>query len=400
MPEEVIRNEFTFTSADGETPIRVLTWTPAGEAGVAPKALVQIAHGMEEHIERYDHFARFLAQNGYAVCGNDHIGHGKSLKNPGDLSQLPVNGANIIIDDMHTLRTTFAKGFPQDTPYIIFGHSMGSFAARYYVAARGASLAGAVFCGTGQVSPALARFGGALARHLAKSKGLNYKSSFIHGLADGAYAKAIPNARTNLDWLNTDPAQVDAYIADPLCGEMFNVGGYATLMDLTGAACNSLCARAMPSSMKILFISGSDDPVGGAKGATKAYNSVKYRSGADVELKLYEGMRHEILNEPRREEVYADVLAWLGSVCSAEEFKASVKVRLKPKSERRQITAEGSAGAAESQVADAPAEASPQVADAPAEAANPQAADASTNAADQQAAPAEAASPEEGGTHA
>lgn len=340
---EVARDEFTFTSSDGKTPIHVMTWVPVGEAGDHPKGIVQIAHGMEEHIARYDEFARFLAGNGFAVCGNDHIGHGASVSSPDDLSKLPLDGANVIIEDMRTLHRTFQKGFPEGTPYILFGHSMGSFAARYYTAAYGRNLAGVVFCGTGQVPTTAARLGGGLARFLAKVKGIDHESTFIRGLADGAYSKAIPDARTELDWLNSDPAKVDEYIDDPLCGKMFNLGGYATLLDLAAASCNGICARAMPTDTKILFISGADDPVGeNSKGVKKAYDSVAYRSGADVELKLYEGMRHEILAEPGHQQVFEDVLAWLESVLVAESEKAAIKVRLKPKSERIQVpSAEG-----------------------------------------------------------
>ncbi|MBQ9069205.1 MAG: alpha/beta fold hydrolase [Eggerthellaceae bacterium] len=347
MPGEVIKDEFTFTSADGKTPIHVVTWVPAGEWGKHPKGIVQLAHGMVEYIDRYDGFARFLASNGFAVCGNDHIGHGESVVRPEDLSRLPIEGANVMIVDMRTLQKTFAKGFPQDTPYFIFGHSMGSFAARYYVAAFHRSLAGAIFCGTGQVGVTTARLGGGLARLLAKLRGVDYESNFIHGLADGAYAKAIPDARTKFDWINSDPAKVDEYIDDPLCGKMFNLGGYASLLDLTAASCGSMCFRAMPADARILFVSGAEDPVGDrGKGVKKASELVYYHCHAKPDLILYDGMRHEILNEPGREKVYEDILSWLEKALLSVAEKSAVKVRLKPVSERRKIPCSADAGEA------------------------------------------------------
>lgn len=314
---EVVREEFSFVSADGKTPIHCILWLPENDYAQTPKAIVQLAHGMEEYIARYDDFARFLAEQGFVVCGNDHIGHGQSVSTPDRVSYLPVDGAEVMLADMHTLRTTFASCFPESTPYILFGHSMGSFAARCYVGRNGAGLAGAIFCGTGQVAGAAASFGGWLARRQAKRKGVDSHSTFINGLADGAYAKKIPNARTSLDWLNTDATKVDEYIADSLCGVMFNVGGYASLMDLTKEACGTQCARLAPSGLPVFFIAGDQDPVGNnGKGVQAAYENYVKHSETTPELKLYEGMRHEILNEPDHEKVYADILNWLDEVCA------------------------------------------------------------------------------------
>ena len=312
---EVTREDFTFTSSDGTTPIHAICWLPVGEAAAKPRGIVQLAHGMEEYIARYDDFARFLAGQGFAVCGNDHIGHGESLSAPDRLSYLPVNGADIMLADMDKLRTQFAARFPEDTPYIMFGHSMGSFATRCYLGRYGKGLAGAIICGTGQVPGAAASLAGWLARRQAKSKGIDSHSSLIQSLADGAYSKQIKDARTPLDWLNTDPAKVDDYIADPLCGVMFNVGGYASLMDLAKEGCSLQCARSAPSGLPILFIAGDEDPVGNnGKGVKAAYENYARASETRPQIKLYKGMRHEILNEPDHEKVYADVLEWLEEV--------------------------------------------------------------------------------------
>ncbi len=316
---DIASGDFTFTSADGATPIHCRFWLPPNGRSTAPRALVQIAHGMEEYIGRYDDFARFLASEGFAVCGNDHIGHGQSVTAPERLSILPVGGAEIMLADMHALRTQFTVQFPAGIPYVFFGHSMGSFALRCYLARHGSGLAGAVVCGTGQVPGIATSFGGFLARFIASRKGIEAHSPFINSLADGAYAKKIDGARTPLDWLNTDPAKVDEYVADPLCGVQFSVGGYATLMDLTREACRIQSAAAVPDGLPMLFIAGALDPVGDCgKGVKAAYENYARGSKARVQLKLYEGMRHEILNEPEHGRVYRDVLAWIEHECLGE----------------------------------------------------------------------------------
>ncbi|MBQ9021590.1 MAG: alpha/beta fold hydrolase [Eggerthellaceae bacterium] len=322
---EQVREEFSFTSADGKTPIHAITWLPKGEAVQQPRGIVQLAHGMEEYIARYDDFARFLTSHGFAVCGNDHIGHGLSVSDEVPLSHLPLNGATVMLADMNSLRAQFASCFPENTPYILFGHSMGSFAARCYLARYGKGLAGAIICGTGDVPVAASIFGGFLARRMAEKNGLDSYSPFITSLSDGKYGKAIPVARTNFDWLNTDPAQVDAYINDPLCGVAFTVGGYASLMDLVAEACSTSCTQQAPAGLPVLFISGEDDPVGGhdAKGAMKAFERYAKHSKTLPTIKIYPGMRHEILNEPEHQTVYDDVLAWLDKVVGSEQTEAT-----------------------------------------------------------------------------
>lgn len=169
-----------------------------GQAATAPRAIVQIVHGMAEHIERYDDFARYLAARGFAVCANDHIGHGGSVSSPDRWGCLPENGARVMIDDVHALRQLFSSRFPQGTPYFLFGHSMGSFITRAYLAHYGRGLAGAVVCGTAQQPIAVSKFAGWLSRRIAAGKGIDHRSSFINNLGVGSYGKKIPNARTEL----------------------------------------------------------------------------------------------------------------------------------------------------------------------------------------------------------
>ena len=310
--DAVLCTELFFDSTDGQTKIHALKWEPAGDAAQEPVGIVQIAHGMVEHVERYDDFARCLAANGYVVCAADHIGHGESVSAHECRGELPENGAQVMVADVHSLRTMMQSDYPAQTPYYLFGHSMGSFVVRSYLARFGRGLAGAIICGTGQQPVAASKFAGALSRAIGRRKGFEYRSKLVDNLAMGAYAKAVKDARTPFDWLNTDPERVDEYIADPACGMMFSVGGYASLTDLTAEVAGKQCVERIPSGLPVLFIAGAEDPVGDCgKGVLAAAQAMKQYSQAQVETKIYDGMRHEILNEPRRAEVYADVLAWL-----------------------------------------------------------------------------------------
>lgn len=313
--DSVKTSKIGYRSADGKTQIRALLWEPEKSAGIAPLGIVQIVHGMSEHVERYDEFARFLAGRGYIVCANDHIGHGKSVSDPSEWGCLPsVGGKDVLIADVHELRKTVASRYSRQTPYVMFGHSMGSFIVRAYLARHAEGLSAAVVCGTGQQPLLLSKFGNLVARRIASSKGDAYKSTFLDGLGAGAFAKKIDNPRTEFDWISTDDAVVDAYIADESCGVMFSAGGYATLTDLTGEVVGAAAAEAVPKELPILFIAGALDPVGEmGKGVEKAAEQYRRAGVETVDLTLYEGMRHEILNEPGRAEVYADVADWIGA---------------------------------------------------------------------------------------
>ncbi len=306
-------NKLGYRSSDGKTQIRALTWEPEKSPGIAPAGIVQIVHGMSEHVERYDEFARYLVSRGYIVCANDHVGHGKSVSDPSEWGCLPsVGGKDVLINDVHELRKTVASRYARQTPYIMFGHSMGSFIVRAYLARNAAGLGAAVICGTGQQPLLLSKFGNIIARRIASSKGEAYKSAFLDGLGAGAFAKKIENARTPFDWISTDDAVVDAYIADESCGVMFSAGGYATLTDLTGEVVTAAAAQAVPAELPLLFIAGALDPVGdNGKGVERAVEQYRRAGVKDIDLKLYEGMRHEILNEPGRAEVFADVADWI-----------------------------------------------------------------------------------------
>lgn len=305
-------SESTFLSSDGKTRIRYREYLPEGEG----KAIVQIAHGIAEHIERYDAFARFLSENGYIVVLNDHLGHGASLADPEDLGFFSEERGWInAVEDMRALHDLSCARFP-GKPYYLFGHSMGSFLSRTYIIRYQTGLDGVILSGTGHQPRVLIRAGLALGAVEARRKGKRYKSRLLYDAAFGSYNKGIVKLRTNYDWLSRDEAQVDAYANDPLCGWMPSVG---MIMDMLGGIdfiTRPQNIKKMKKTLPIHFMSGDRDPVGeNGKGVIRAYKAFRKAEMKDVTIRFYPGGRHEMLNELNRDEVYDDILTWLGSKC-------------------------------------------------------------------------------------
>ena len=274
-----------------------------------------IVHGMSEHVERYAPFASFLVSKGFVVCANDHVGHGKSASDKESLGHMPLrNGAEVLIEDVHELRKMMQGRYGEEVPFVMFGHSMGSFMTRCYLTRYAKGLAAAVLCGTGQQPRALSRAGNAVCHILAAFKGERYCSAFVDSLGAGAFSKAISDARTEVDWISTGILEVvDAHRVDPACGQMFTLGAYASLTALTLEAPTEV-GVSYSEDLPMLFIAGGEDPVGNCgKGVERAAEQYRAAGVLCVDMKLYDGMRHEILNEPVKEEVFNDVDCWLRS---------------------------------------------------------------------------------------
>lgn len=312
----------TYASRDNASTVRAIMWEPdeVASGGEAPRGLVQIVHGMSEHVERYEGFASFLCEQGFAVCANDHIGHGKSVSSAEDLGHMPLEvGEDVLVADVQTLRELALERLSQrcdmrvsGIPYVIFGHSMGSFITRVFLTRHAFGVRAAVLCGTGHQPRPLSAAGKALTGSLAKKHGERYVSELVDGMGAGGYGRDIKDAETDLDWLATDPEVVAEYQRDPLCGQKFTVGAYHVLTSLVSDATDLRLARRVPHALPLLFVSGDQDPVGecgaGVHRAAEMYRKAGVES---VTEKLYPGMRHEILNEPVKGEVHRDVLAWL-----------------------------------------------------------------------------------------
>ena len=315
MVEDVRRETIWCDSTDRVSRLHGYIWWP--EDGVVPRAAVQLVHGMAEHIGRYDEFARYLNGKGFVVFGHDHIGHGQSVSSREDWGNLPVDGgAEILIEDVHRVRTDamarISGAYGELPPLFLFGHSMGSFVVRAYLARHAFGLSGAIVCGTGFMPPRTSAAGNAMARLIARVRGGEYHSKLLHNMGVGGYAQDIEHPETELDWLSYNRENVERYMADDQCGFMFTAGGYATVTDLMRQVCSRECVEAYPKDLPILYIAGTDDPVGecGA-GVSKAADLAHAAGVADVRCRLYAGMRHEILNERGRQVVFDDVVSWM-----------------------------------------------------------------------------------------
>ena len=304
-----ITSEFFFPSSDGKTLIHVNQWTPSERRILG---VVQIAHGVAEYGARYAPFARFLCGHGFVVVANDHLGHGQSLIPGGPMVYLgEKDGWWNVVDDMECLRSRVAKVFP-DRPYFLFGHSMGSFLSRTHLIRYPGRLDGCILCGTGHQSPALIAGGKLIADREIRRLGKKAFSARADDLAFGAYNKAFAPTRTRFDWVSASEENVDAYIADPLCGGDTTLGLFRDMLDGLSYITRQSNMDKMDPDLPVFFIAGDQDPVGDmGKGVRKAHDCFKKAGIRDLSIKLYHGLRHEILNEASRQYVYRDVLDWL-----------------------------------------------------------------------------------------
>ena len=300
--------DFYFQSSTGRTSIHALKCVPDSK----PRTVVQIAHGIAENIDRYRPFMEFLADNGFVAAGNDHLGHGKSIRVPEEQGFFAEkDGWWRVVDDMDKLHDIMSKEYPE-LPYVLFGHSMGSFLTRTYLIKHPDKYDGVILSGTGHQSPALVLGGNAAASVMAKLNGAMGDGAKLDSLAFGTYLNKIENPRTKFDWLSRDAEQVDKYIADPLCGFVGKIGLYRDMMQGIKFITDKKNIAQMNKEKPVYFMSGNGDPVGDyGKGVERAYNAFCDAGLHDVFMRLYPGGRHEMLNETNKEQVYQDILSWL-----------------------------------------------------------------------------------------
>jgi alpha-beta hydrolase superfamily lysophospholipase len=305
----MIQQDIFYHSNDGKTKIHAVIWRPECKV----KGVVQIIHGMAEYAERYAPFAKALCDEGYLVAANDHLGHGKSVTTNDYLGYfVKGNGNDVVLADARSL-TEIVKKECGDVPYFILGHSMGSFFARQYIALYGKELSGAVIMGTAYQQRIVTAFAKFITKTVALFKGWHYRSKFIDNLAFGAYNKKIKDKRTQFDWLSQNAKNVDDYIADELCGIKFTCSGFYTLFSALQNACKNKTIKATPKDLPIYLVAGKDDPVGGySKGVIKLYDKFAKSGVEDIDMTIYAGARHEILNDFCSEQVVQDIIKFIG----------------------------------------------------------------------------------------
>ena len=308
-----MRTDHYFDSC-GKGRIHYCKWMPEGK----PRAVLQILHGIAEHVERYDDFARYLTSQGYVVVAEDHMGHGGSIGENGVRGYFHGGWFAAVDDSMRLMKDTMAD-YP-DVPYILFGHSMVSFMARTVLAKYPDSgIAAAIICGTGWqptfALPVLAK----LIDTMGKKNGEEAPNEQLDKLIFGGYTKGFDNVRTPKDWLSRDPKVVDAYIADPLCGFVASSGLLRDMMLGIHYIQQPKHMENMKKHLPVFFIAGDKDPVGAnGKGVKQAAEAFRKAGMINVALKLYPDCRHEILNELNKQEVYEDITQWIAMVTNLE----------------------------------------------------------------------------------
>ena len=271
-----MKKEFYFPSKDGITKIHGVEWIPEGEV----KAVLQIAHGMVEHIERYADFAAYMAENGIYVVGHSHLGHGKSMISKEKMGYFASpNGNDCVIGDIHSLRIMTQEKYPK-VPYFLMGHSM----------------------------PDMILAGGKLiCKIIAAFKGWDHRSDFVNSLAIGKFEKEMGKG-----WLSRNEENVKTYGEDPLSGFVFTLNAFYNMFDGISKMNVQEKHGQFPKELPIFFVAGSEDPVGNhGKDVKTVYQRYVKKGAKNVSIKLYPEDRHEILNEIDKEVVYKDLLEWI-----------------------------------------------------------------------------------------
>lgn len=296
--------EFYLDSCGGGR-LHCAAWKPDAQ----PKAVVQLIHGIAEHIARYDDFAKFLTAHGYVVAADDHMGHGGSIGS--GVKGYFRGGWLSAVEDEKRLHDEMQKQYPE-LPYYFLGHSMGSFLLRTYLYTYPDAADKAVISGTGWEDPMKIRLGLLVCRMEEKRVGETNVSPLVTKLMFGSYNRAFEPVSSPNAWICSDEAVVAAYDADPYCGFDTTVGLARDL--LTGVRMNEQTENLekMNKQLPVLFVSGCKDPVGNmAKGVLRCIDAFKRSGMKDITIKLYPEGRHEMLNERNKAEVYQDILDWL-----------------------------------------------------------------------------------------
>ena len=299
--------EITYPSSNGTDTVHGYLFIPNH---TKPRAIIQLSHGMCEHVERYDAWARRFAARGLVFCGNDHLGHGRTAKAANDLGfTAPRGGADLLVEDLYTMTVLMQKRF-EGLPLILYGHSMGSFVARMYLTRYGEAPAGVLLSGTaGPHQPT--GVGLALTRAIAGAKGYRHRSKLITSFAFGAYNKHFAGENDPNAWLTREREVRARYADDPLGCYVFTAAGYDTLFTLLSTVSRRDWAASVPKSLPIFLFSGEMDPIGNyGKGVREVARRLT-KENCTVTLKLYRDARHELHNEKNRDEVFSDILDFI-----------------------------------------------------------------------------------------
>lgn len=297
----------TYKSSDGRSNVVFYEFVP----DTIPRAILQISHGMCEHIGRYRRFAEFLTKQGILVCGNDHLGHGKTAKTPADLGFFgEKNGWRFLIRDVKQL-TEIMKSKYKNIPLFLLGHSMGSFVARACLSWYSDLVNGVILLGTSG-GVAAKSTAAAITNLMCAMHGIRFRSSAVTKLATETFTLKVSGKKSDMDWLTRDRKVIEGYQRDKTASFIFTAKAYNDMITLLNTVSAKDWADSVPENMPILIMSGDMDPVGEyGKGVYKVYKRLKNAGVKDVTLRLYKGARHELLHELNRGEVFTHIYDWL-----------------------------------------------------------------------------------------
>ncbi len=291
--------------------IPIYLWEPEGK----PTAVIQVIHGLGEHSARYERFALEAVSRGFAVCAHDHRGHGPHSSQIGFFAA--ENGWELLVTDSHQVTQFLRQRFPE-RPLVVLGHSMGSYIAQSYSMRFGDGLGALILSGSTWPSRPLLRIGRLLAWLVSFRRGKSGQSPLLDKMGFGDFNKKFEPARTELDWLSREPAEVDKYIEDPLCGGPYTTGLWIDLLGGLLEISTNAALLEIPTSLPILITGGSDDPVGGEDGMRKLSAHYEATGHARLATRIYTGGRHEMLNETNRDEFTSDLLQWTSDTLSKQ----------------------------------------------------------------------------------
>lgn len=300
--------------SDG-TEIAVNRWIPDDEEKI--RGIIQLSHGMQEHSLRYDRLGCVLAEAGFVFSAHDHRGHGKTAynaqqKGKGMFGKLAdKNGFERVVEDLDEIISELQKDFPEKKT-VLLGHSFGSFVSQSYIENHGEKLAGCILCGTAGPNRAKINAGKVLMNVLRFFRGGNSKSKFAQNVAFSGYNKKFSGKNGDLDWLSANPANVEMYKNDAWCGGVSTLSFFCDLMHGINLVHSEKNMKKIPQNLPVLFIYGSDDPVGDYGKTIKLLADTYKKNGMkDVSLIEYPGDRHELFNELDSDKITQDVLNWL-----------------------------------------------------------------------------------------
>ena len=301
-------SEISYPSANGVNDVCAYVWTPEGGANV--RGIVQISHGMAEHAMRYASFAQFLVDNGFIVCANDHVGHGRSAN--GVFGYFGEHkGHKTLAKDVYRLFCIMKKQHP-DVPYVLLGHDMGALVARYVCSLWGIEFDGVVLSGTGRVvngSPS------SFVSVLGGIRGQKRETKMFHRIKRHAVNRPFRGEDPHYAWRTRDEQEIETIKADPLFDFNFTYAGIRDMLKLSEIVSGGQWVARMPKDLPVYLFSGLEDPIGGfGRDVLKVYERLVNEDCESVEIKLYEDARHDMLFELNKDEVYGDVLRWLTEV--------------------------------------------------------------------------------------